>query len=489
MFALSSLTAECTFWFSSSSFTWALSWTLIALLSTCPGDGGSVWIRRMGLFVGGLLAPASSAIGLLAGPLAGGRLAARKGDRFAALIPVSGTLTFLVIAASFRYDRVLGSGIRNPVDRLGGLILALEAPMARLAPGALAGIDLDRILPGAVILALSLSAFAAAAVLMIRNRRAGLAVVAFGLILGGYFLTYPFRNSHGDRWLFAVGRFHLFPQVGLILLFALASRRWLSRLDGSWPRTLAVLNGVAAVLLVVHSGRFGREFATYHHPEQRETLAALVRVGDLCNDLGVSRDRCLAALDPVWSYWFQQDYNGLWLVPRFGDGPARTDEETRQLLLGGLSDAERRALWGGMDVSASARPLGEGARTVTVGHLAVGDHARPLLPAREIPLYKMTGWPAALEYRMDEYSGADGPRYLAFRTGPLRMPVEILWRCAGEGWSRARSVRFRTDPAQGTQEWAVPLDLLPHWPKARVDGLRIQFVASPIAFGDPRLLR
>ncbi|WP_435022647.1 hypothetical protein TA3x_005790 (plasmid) [Tundrisphaera sp. TA3] len=489
-FALSSTTAECSFWFSSSSFTWALFWTLVALLGGAATGGKNAGSRVAGLFLGGMLAPASSAIGLLAGPIVATRMAVRKGDRLSALIPLAGTAAFLAVAASFRYDRVLGSGIRNPPDRLGGLFLAMQAPIARLLPGLLAGIDLDRTLPGGILLALSVAVLTLAAFVLIRDRRAGPALVALGLIVGGYVLTYPFRNSHGPRWLYAVGRFHLFPQLGLILLFALLSRRWLGRLDESWPRTLAAMNGVAAVLLLLHGGRFEREFATYHHPEQRETLAAMVRVGEACASQGIDRARCLAALDPVWCYWFQPEYNGLWLVPRFGSGMVGSDEDARRLLLGRLSDADRRALWGGMDVSARAQPIGAGGRpTLTSGHLAAGDHARPLLPAQALPQYVMTGWPAALEYRMDRYSGAEEPRFLTFRSGPLRIPIEIDWRGAGEGWSRERSIRFRADPAAGEQEWAIPLDRLPHWSKGRVEAVRVRFVAPPIAFGEPRLTR
>jgi hypothetical protein len=466
---------------------------LVAMLGTSFVDGRRDRIGRLCLFVGSFLAPASSAIGFLAGPLAALALFARRPGRPRALIPLAGTSAFLAIGAFFRYDRILGGGISGPRDRLGGAILALEAPMARLVPGTLAATGLDLFLPGQLILACSLVVLVEVVTKAARERRIDVAAVGLGFILGGYLLSYPFRYDHLPHWLFAVERFHLYPLVGLIFLIAMSARRWLSRFDGSAIASLAAADVAVAVLLLIHAGRHEQQATIYRHPGQQDTLAALVRVGALCEQLGVSRHQCLAALDPVWSYWFQQEFNGLWLVPEFGVGPARTDAEVRTLILGRLSLADRQALWGGMDASPLAMMAdeaeGQPLQTVSQGHFASAHHCEPCRGDSSLPTYRMTGWPALLEYRMGPQSGKDSPRYLCLPTGSTKKPVEVSWRGEGEDWSQARSLRFQPDPSISAREWLIPLDRLPHRPRTPIEAIRVRFVAPPIVFGPPRLVR
>jgi hypothetical protein len=151
VFGLSPLYAESVFWYSGSSFTWALCWTMIVLLCAASvADGAPTRTVHSGLLLGALLAPASSAIGLLAGPLGTLRLAAGEWDRdrrrgWATIaLPMAGTLLYLLICSTFQYYQVLRSGVERTPDIASGVVLALQAPAARLLPATFGLDDADR---------------------------------------------------------------------------------------------------------------------------------------------------------------------------------------------------------------------------------------------------------------------------------------------------------------------------------------------------------
>lgn len=133
-YCLSSLHAEVVYWYSASSFSWALLFTLVTLLCLAPkarqkGQWNLGWSA-----LAAALAPAFSAIGLLAGPLGAIRVAAssdgtaRRGVRTAALTPVLGTLLYLAVCSVFRYHDVLASSLEKKIDLGSGLAYALCAP-------------------------------------------------------------------------------------------------------------------------------------------------------------------------------------------------------------------------------------------------------------------------------------------------------------------------------------------------------------------------
>ncbi len=361
LFGLSPLYAETVFWYSASSFTWALFWTMIVLLCAGLAEGARGRDHRLGLFFGSLLAPACSAIGLLAGPLGTLRLAAGHRDRqrgwFTTVIPMTGMLLYLAVCSVFSYYYVIKSGIHRGSDIAWGLLFALRAPTAHLLPGTFGFHDVDLLLSPGLNLALTGLGLIAIIPWATRSpqRERGLIVAALGLILGGYALTYPFRNHDGAHWLFKTERYHLFPQVGLVVLIALGARRWLSRFDQCLLEGLVGAISLAVLLLAIHLGRIENLVRTYRFPEQRRTLAALERLGVLCRARNVTQQQCIAALAPVWTHWFQPEYNGLWMVPAPTQVSGRPDLQVHQFLLEQLTAAERKALWGGMDVSCYLR--------------------------------------------------------------------------------------------------------------------------------------
>ena len=499
LFGISPLYGEAIFWYSGSSFTWALFWTLLALDCAGSAEGMRSWAA---IAVCSALAPASSTLGLLAGPLATLRLATRRSDRPwfrpGFLVPILGTLIYLIISLNFSYFYIVKSSIDRRSHFLGGLVLALRAPTALLVPTLFGFYKADDWMPAGPNLVLSGLVLLGLVLWARRSAQRGLIGCALLLVLGGYALTYCFRNVHGAHWVFNYNeRFHLFPQLGMVLLIALALRPRLSRYDHRPFAPLLVATGLATVLLVVHQQRIGDLARSYWFPEQRPTMASLEHLGALCRAERVAREECIAALDPVWSYWFQREYNGLWMLPASGPVSGRPAAELRSVLLAKLTDSERKALWGGMDVSRHARPAGELAGTpplcVALGRLVETSNAHRTYgrPGEEIGRYTMTGWPAYLDFELVEVGAPDGPpaRMLCIPCGPSPAPLEIWWASPGNLWSAARSVRFRPDPSLPPSAWTLPLDRLPHWDPAEVSRIRIRFVAAPVAIGEPRLLR
>ena len=507
IFGLSPLYAETAYWYSASSFTWALFWTILVLLHTGSADASRGSGHRLVLLIGSLLAPAASAVGLLAGPLGSLRLAAepreqqRRRDWFTIATPMLGTLIYLVGCASFRYVHVLQTGIHRSSDIPGGFILALRAPTAYLIPGTFGVQNIDLWLPSGLNLALTGLGLAAIIAWSKRNHQRGLIATALALILGGYAITYPFRNDHGDHWLLQIERFHMFPQLGLVILITLFTQRRLSRFDQRPLMALALPTVIAALLLGINLSRFERSSRIYHFPEQPRTLAALNRLGAICRDEKITRQQCIAELEPVLTHWFQADYNGLWMVPIPDGVSGHPDSRVQGILLDRLDANDRKALWGGMDISryaiADEHLIGTSQDSPSIGRLVKTDGARRGRLTQEPGMreYTMTAWPAYLEFEMPASRSPNGaplsdPRFLCLTCGPSAEPLEIYWAKLGEDWSPARCVRFKPAPGEPPRRWALPLDRMPHWNPADADRIRIRFVTGPIiAVGEPRLIR
>ena len=140
-FSLSSLHSETIYWYSASSFTWALVWTLMCLLWAGRAASGQGSYALAGSAVAAALAPACSAIGMLAGPLGLLRvgLTPDRPRRFtlrkAALVPLLGTLLYLALCSVFRYQDVLKGSLEKRADFGSGMLYALSAPTNVLVPG------------------------------------------------------------------------------------------------------------------------------------------------------------------------------------------------------------------------------------------------------------------------------------------------------------------------------------------------------------------
>lgn len=483
--------------YSGSGFVWALAATLAAL-----GAAGPTRRESWAAFGCAALAPAFSAIGLLAGPagaLGGlglgvnGSAADAGGPRRlrAAAWPLAGTVLYLAIAASARYGETVARGLDRRVDLAVGALAAGRAVSNVLPLAAFGGKPAwarplgwgDAALGGAAVLGLVLAAW--------RTGRWSLALAGLTLVAGGYALTYPFRYEGSSEWLLRVDRYHLFPHFGFVIwlamLGALAARRW-PGLRSAW------LGPAAALLLLAVNGRVMIDrLRFYDFPDQGRVLAALEELEEVCRAEGITREQALAALEPIRTSWLHPERNGTTALALLGptvEAARVPDDGVRARLLARLDAGAREALWGGMDVtrylvaerpdaaptasavevrSAGLRPIGAGRYVGRGGSAFVEFALAPSdLPARGLRLG--VSLPGAGETKLP--------------------PVEVWWSDhGGDDWSETRRVTWR--PAPGAASGVVPLEAMPHWgAPAGARRLRVAVrVPGTVAIDPPRLVR
>ena len=500
LFGLSSLYAETIYWYSASSFTWALVGTLATLLAVASGRRTGIRaVPGMGAaMLAAALAPACSAIGLLAGPvgtfraLAAPRPPGRWRDRAVAVVPMLGTLVYLALCSAFRYRDVVAGSLEQNADLRAGLVGIARGPIDVLLPGLFGLRNLDWALIGGLDLALFGVALAMALTWARSSRQRPVILSGLLLMLGGYALTYCVRTVHGPHWILMVQRYHLFPQAGLVLLLAPAVQPALARFDARPGLALGAASVLAALLLAAHLPEFRRHAADYRFPDQHRTLAALERLDAICRDRGITRLQALAALDPIRTRWFPHDFNALSMLASSVAVPRVPDAQVRPVLVAALTPAEREALCGGMDASPFLRPSRRYAETApaAVGHLV---RSRQFRPGGLQGRFVAAGAPAVLEFQMvsAEGSAGAGARALCIPgVATAQRALEVWWTDDQAAWSETRSLRWRTDPGRPDQDWAVPLDRLPHWDPSRVRWIRLVARAhGPRTVGTPRLLR
>ncbi len=483
-FSLSAMVVETVQWYSASSFTWALLGCLVAL----EGAGRGRWWQSA---VAAAAAPAFSAIGLLAGPLGAMRAMLLPGTRLRALphllAPVSGSLAYLGFASVFRYREVLAESVHRNADIPLGLLSTARAPVVVLLPGLFGWGNIDMALPTGFDLAFAGLGLALVLFWAWRSPVRPLILGGLLLILGGYGLTYPFRTVHGPHWILEVQRYHLFPQLGLILLLSPAAAHGLRRFDGRPVARLAVATGLAALLLWAHLPEMKTRGRLFHFAEQPKTLAALERLDALCRAEGITRGQALAALDPVRTRWFPHDYNALMMLPPGVAFPRLADALVRPTLLASLSMADREGLCGGLDTSAHLRPAAEFAEgpPPTVSQLVDSFRIRAEPPGGKAI---SQGGPAYREFLLPADSRP--AKALSLPAPAPGQTLELWWADRRDRWSETRSARVHCDTPHPPAEWAIPLEWLPHWNPNESRRLRLFYrEPGPVAVGTPRLLR
>ena len=493
---------EVVYWYSASSFTWALAATLAAWLGTISAIESrrrAAWLRVAGATA---LAPAFSAIGLLAGPVAAARVLVGAGrrSRRAAGVPLAGTAAFLAIralVARHETSRSVASHAASLFDPEVWMRVA-RAPFEVLAPalvgmyrtpthpGVLGPLNVHE-LPAAAVLVLSVAVLLCAVLAGVRRPgHAGLIACGLVLIVGGYALPYskPFGDSY--VWLLSVEGYHLFPASGLILALSPALSGPLRRFDARWTRSLAVATVASLALLATHAALPGRA-RQYHFPDQPGVLAAIDRLGVFCRARGVPRAQALRVLDPITRLsWCHRGQNPLKMLGAAIAVPDRSDRDARAVLVSNVPPEDREPLFGGADVSAHIRDVGpeDLGDVVAVGRPAGNFRVQEFGDG----LIAAPGWVSYLEYAWP----GDVPRAPAAR---LCLPgesagvgIEVWWTDDDGRWSEGRSIRWRTDLRRG--DWSVPLARVPHLEPGRVRRLRVIFRKPAIAVLEPpRLLR
>ena len=463
---LSTLTLECAWFFSGSTF----AWSLLATLAMLWGVGRPGRLGLSAIVLGAAAAPAFSTIGLLAAPVGLVDVLCRRGTRSAArlLAPLVGLGLFVAAVGPSEYRAVLAGGANRFADVPVGLLTAARAPSAVLVPGLIGFEDLDRSMPIPAQLAATAVLGLAALGFSIGRPARPWALAGLTLVVGGYLLTYPVRAMAGADSLLRLQRFHLFPHAGLILILAVGlapATRWLDR------RPILVLL-IVTTMLATHWRAFERGAAVYDHPDQRKTLAAMDRLAEVCRRAGITRRQALDALGPMQNHWqYMPGHDALAMMPEGAPLPRVADRDARPTLLALLPLPDREALLGNMDAGPLLEPTSMvDAAPIDVGRLVGSAGVRPL-PGPE-GSFEVDGWPSYLEYAFDPATPARARR-LSLRAEDDSAGIEVWWAAEGGRFTELRSIRWRPDPARAPRDWSVDLNRLPHWDATRGARIRV----------------
>jgi hypothetical protein len=352
---------EAVFWYAASFAVLALDTTLLALLSAqrwrLHGRAGDLALAA--LWSG--LAPGWFAIGVLAGPLCclylvPGRSQMRQAGRapfclarFQWLVPLAGTAFFLALSvpqnlhAIQHAEHFQGKSATEAFQPGAGLALSARILVDNLVFGFIAfGVTCPPLAAWALVLLLALAVIWWGRRALRAGTRPQFLLLALGLIVIPYLLTYSFRAAWPYEQMMARWtRYNLFPYLGLVLLVCagLPSRHGtLFQLDASGALTRRQAGALALLTFVLFSLQFPTGLAGYRlrDPAQTEQMACLTdiqRMDERCADYGIAGQTARQAL-------------GRLHIPHSGDPPRISGWE---LLRGSpsprpVSPAEARAL-------------------------------------------------------------------------------------------------------------------------------------------------
>ena len=493
-FALATVSIETLLWYSASSFQWAaatglVSWFAVVQAARAPSRWHQlVWLTAAAL--GALASPLFSAIGVLAGPLGSLRgLVREPGSRprrswwsgrvAPAAVPWLGTAAYLlVVAAQPAHGLAVAASARSHVHWDAAAWAILRAPGAVLAPMLVGLPSLSGVMPdlGAAILTIAL--IPGIVVWAVRSPARGLIVTGLGWVVGGYAVAYLARAVPGDRWIFEVGRYHLFPQLGATCLLAALLGPWLDRAEARRP-------GAGWVIVVLFTGLSclvqGPKIAdasrrSFRFPDQPRAITAAIHLEAACAAEGVPLTQAIRIIEPTRPRWFPRPLPFNPLLYLFDDRESTVrypDSEARTRVRARLGWDDRAAIWGGMDADRDrASPAGLHPVVTPVSPSRTGEVTTP----GEGRLF------------FEEFAV---PPELGINTGldldgvAPGTAVEVWWADVDQAWWSGRSIRWTMNASP------LPLVLarLPHWqPSGRPGLIRVVRRNRPFAFDDRPIL-
>ena len=369
----SPLVLETIWWYSASSFSWAIIGILLALL----GASDLVARPRRGLALialGTMLGPAGSSVGHLAMPLAVLRVMVdlRASIRVrllaitAALCGVFGYLG-IVHAGGIALLTVVKVNNQQAANVPLGLKYAMSVPGRLLVPSSF-GLPASwcvQPLPawlgwlGGLVVLLGLLTLV---VLFRRGRSRRTVLIGSAMMYLGYALAYTARAGLVSRgfwtehqFLLEFGsRYHELPILGLMTVLASILATWKPIRHCDARRGLGSLAAAftALAMLVIQHDEVDRDGEwLLSQPDQKATMAALHHTKWIARQEGVTRSQLIRLVAPALRSWNM----GLMSIPdefplmRLVEGPEQvahslSDEQVRQCLLRGLSLRERMAL-------------------------------------------------------------------------------------------------------------------------------------------------
>lgn len=344
---LSWLHVEVVEWYSASSFAWALAGILLAFESPAPVA-----------LAASALAPAFSAVGLMAGPMGALGAVFRRSSNgpdepyslrrrvVSSLAPLLGTSLFLVFAWWCGLGPVLARSDARNVALSEAVMAVLRAPGGVLVP-ALVGLPVD--VEGKAadweILGFLVGIVICGVWVVHDQRHRPLVLGGLAMILGGYAMAYGARAS-GDPTLLRIQRYHLLPQFGLAMLVAPLAARAVQRIETRPGRSWAIGVAVAAVMLGLHGREMRHRALCYRFPGQRATLQALERLEPKWARAGLGREQVIAVLGTSQKRrWCEVEGLNPWVVLGPLDESGRVhDDQAARLVNQCLSPEERSVL-------------------------------------------------------------------------------------------------------------------------------------------------
>ena len=286
-------------------------------------------------------------------------------------------------------------------------------------------------------------------------------------------------------------RYHVLPLVGLVTIVAAILASWsrVRRCDGRRGRPALVATVVGLATMAIQSGEASYWSWMLKQPDQRATLSAVNRVGELALAEGVPRSQLMRIFDPVYRSWNQsliidcpRAFHLMNLAVQAPEQVERTlpDDKARTRLLAWLTDNDRIALAAG--TCASLVPAhAERARTLTTARRVDVHAVKELAPGR----FRRQGSPAFVEF---EFDPAPGARYLVLPGLAANQDVIVFLTNDAARWRGGQSVRWLRSPRADA---AIDLQRLIHWWGSAPSRIRVKFTGpGEIALeGPPRLLR
>jgi hypothetical protein len=357
LFGVTSLYHQAVSWFAASFSILCLDQMLLALLAAQQWErtGRGRWLAACA--VNCALAPAWFASGILAGPFClvyllwskRGRSSFRPRGKTScvplliATVPLLGSAAFLALAVPHSASQVLhlphydGQTTWEVLDPWSGVVFTCRALVDNLALGAL---GISGIRCPLLVVACGLVLWVVWLIwwwYRVPGRR--LLALGLSLILCTYVLTYSARATWGydevnmttPTW----GRYHLIPELGLVLLVCGGLRHWQGvrfQVHSSGEvseRQLRALTYLVLALFFLHlpRGLIGSVLYT----SQEADLQRIERVEKLCRIHHISGDAVRAALEPFSLPLCPGD--NAWELVRGSDEPRVISiEETRTLL-------------------------------------------------------------------------------------------------------------------------------------------------------------
>ena len=330
LFGVSSVYQQAVYWFAASFSVFALAFLLLALLAAQRWRQTGQWGWLLACAAWCALAPCWFATGVLAGPFccvyllaagAGKETRSRRGDGRGncvvipsprllvalspCLAPLLGTAAFLAVMLpltaptiqNLEHYRMQGTTALQAFQPLRGAWTTVRSVVDNLGLGAagISGVTVGPFLAPPLLALL----IAAGVWWARRSPRRRLALLGAAVLFGTYLLIYSGRAAwdydatamYTPTW----SRYHLQPQLGLVLLVCGGLPAWEGRwfrLDPTGRLTTGQARALAWMLGLCLLIQAPRSALGYYpeNPRQAETLRRIERVSAFCRDHRISAD-------------------------------------------------------------------------------------------------------------------------------------------------------------------------------------------------------